>query len=671
MAKRKKKEDELDKLTDEQLLAEEETLSFVDTEDLESLTDEELLAEESKIVGQQPEPVSELESTARGAIQGATLGFADEISGAVESAFTEKTFEQARDESRSNFKDAQVANPVAYIMGEVAGGIATTVSTGGLSAGFRGAAVIGGLAGIGFSNRTGSDLLLDGSIGATFGLAGETVAKGIGKFVQKMFKNSSPKIVRVFEDIGETTRPENVKFESNLIKDAFAGRYGSADEWAITPTFGRQVQNGLDDAPELMKSMFRDKRKQLGGQIEAIIDDLPQKNIDVSDIIDEFKDGLKNNLRNSGADRGARTIIQREILDLIDEGKFATRGGQRIDINKMTPLETMEFKRSIQEIVFSDVTPDGQVNLIKDSPRANEILQKIGNDITERANALDATGKLRAVNKQYSQIIQADSLIPRKEESFKLLKLQDVTGLNKASGEMRTLNQLLEGIDPEFRVKVIREINPRLSAFKLHQAATFTGGTVSTAFRSKAGASAGEGLGGTAGRIIGGIAGAGESAIVNTANAFARARKVFKVPRSVAGIFENSDMIVSKLSTVSPVLAITLSDLISDGNENAVEEFIKELMNNPQSQGQFEDGFGFEGKAVTEEELAQARSQIMGSSMPLAEKIQAISALAADGTVPTEEQMAPRITEPTQQQEERQLSLENLERVKALEKDIE
>lgn len=666
-------------ITDEELLklAGEAGIETVDQKqgNLQNLSDEELLAlaDESgvstapKLPATAVPEITSAESFARGAIQGATLGFADEISGAFESALSDKPFEQARNESRQNFEAAQQANPNAYIIGEVGGGIASTFATGGLSAGYRGAAIVGGMAGIGFSNRTGSALLKDAAIGASFGMAGEKVAKGIGRFTQKFFQRSSNVTKKVFEDLGETTRPENVKFEASLIKDAFNGRLGSADEWVVSGSFGEKVQKGLDETPELMKSIFRDKRKQLGEEIGAIVDDLQVKDVDMSDLVDGFKKGLREELVTSGSDAKAMKIIKEKILDPIDEGTFAVTEGKILNTNQMTPMEATSFKRGVQDVIFNEIDIDGS-SVIQKSPRALRLLNQLGADITERANSLDPSGRLRAVNQQFSQLAQAESLIPKSTEAHKLLRLQDPVSPTKAGSEMRQLNQLLEGVDPEFRAMVVKEINPRLAAFKLHQAANFQGGVVSTAFRAKAGSAAGGGFG-PIGEAAGFVLGAGEAMAVNTANAIGRARKAFKIPRSLPEIFANSDIIISKLSQVSPAAAIALNDAVATGDENAVEEIIKQVMQVQGAQAEFEQGVGFNGKAVTPEEFENARSQIMSSSMPLSEKIVSVNQLEADGTIPLPEQLAPRFT-PSRMNVERDKNIENMNKVKLLEKGL-
>jgi hypothetical protein len=65
------------------------------------------------------------ESALRGVAQGASFGFADEITAALEAALTDKSYEQARDESRANYKAAEEANPLTYNAANIAGGVGT------------------------------------------------------------------------------------------------------------------------------------------------------------------------------------------------------------------------------------------------------------------------------------------------------------------------------------------------------------------------------------------------------------------------------------------------------------------------------------------------------------------------------------------------------------------
>lgn len=141
----------------------------------------------------QPEMI---ESLARGGAQGLSFGLADEATGAIESLFTDKTYEQARDESRKAYAAAEKANPKSYLVGDIGGSVATAFvpGLGALNAG-KGArlaevagkaALQGGLTGFGKSEEeSAGGLLKDTASGAVIGGALGTAGHGLVKGVQK------------------------------------------------------------------------------------------------------------------------------------------------------------------------------------------------------------------------------------------------------------------------------------------------------------------------------------------------------------------------------------------------------------------------------------------------------------------------------------------------------
>lgn len=137
----------------------------------------------------------------RGAAQGASFGFADELTGALESAFSDKSYTDARDESRKAYAEAQDRSPYAYGAGEIAGGFAVPVPGLGAAQGAatlgkavaRGAlhaGAMGALSGLGHSEGQNlADVAKDTAIGAGVGgvvggLTGAAV-HGVGKLAEK------------------------------------------------------------------------------------------------------------------------------------------------------------------------------------------------------------------------------------------------------------------------------------------------------------------------------------------------------------------------------------------------------------------------------------------------------------------------------------------------------
>lgn len=162
-------------------------------------------------------PISKTESAARGVAQGGTFGFADELTGALQaigndigSLITGKqdpnaiapkldefgrvtnpeeltgSYVQRRDESRSNYKAAEAANPGAYIAGEIAGGLASAAVPLGSAGNIYKAAQAGARAGaagsLGFSEADNAKgLVRDVAVGTGLGAAGGAVARGAEK----------------------------------------------------------------------------------------------------------------------------------------------------------------------------------------------------------------------------------------------------------------------------------------------------------------------------------------------------------------------------------------------------------------------------------------------------------------------------------------------------------
>ncbi len=105
-----------------------------------------------------PEP-GRAEALGRGALQGVTLGFSDEIAGAIGSLFSDKSYSQIRDESRQANEAAKQAHGGYYLGGELGGGVASAfipglnVAKGASVAAAAGKmALVGGASGLGSSS---------------------------------------------------------------------------------------------------------------------------------------------------------------------------------------------------------------------------------------------------------------------------------------------------------------------------------------------------------------------------------------------------------------------------------------------------------------------------------------------------------------------------------------
>lgn len=132
--------------------------------------------------------VSMLESGLRGAAQGLSLGTSDEITAGLESAFTDKTYDQALYEAQKANQEARDANPVTYYGSNIAGGVATSFVPGlNIAKGASALAAGAKLAGIGaVSGFAGTDGTVDqrikggltgAALGGVTGVAGQALSK--------------------------------------------------------------------------------------------------------------------------------------------------------------------------------------------------------------------------------------------------------------------------------------------------------------------------------------------------------------------------------------------------------------------------------------------------------------------------------------------------------------
>lgn len=158
-----------------------------------------------------------LESLGRGAEQGATMGFGDELNGAL-SAIAQKAGEHSdenltdlytknRDESRAAMKAAESAHPLVYGAGNIAGGLGTALATAGTGLageGVLGAAkaggAIGAISGLGNSESNtlpgmASDTLKGAAFGAGTGLGIGAIGKGLAAASDL---GAAPKLIGAF-----------------------------------------------------------------------------------------------------------------------------------------------------------------------------------------------------------------------------------------------------------------------------------------------------------------------------------------------------------------------------------------------------------------------------------------------------------------------------------------
>jgi hypothetical protein len=229
---------------------------------------------------------SALESTIRGAIQGYTFKHADEVSGVVEALWNKakgnsaefgELYKKYRDESRENFKKAEEANPNAYMVGEIGGGIGS-VFTPGLGLAKAGtiattagkAAIAGGLYGVGESEKEDlAGLAKDTAIGATTGAVLDVGLRGAGKALKAGGKAASSTGKAIIDQVAKITPGAKGALPSvnrataklaTLVPSQSASKE-TIDEFLSNPDLRRKARGKdfLQEADDLVEGMNTSK----------------------------------------------------------------------------------------------------------------------------------------------------------------------------------------------------------------------------------------------------------------------------------------------------------------------------------------------------------------------------------------------------------------------------
>lgn len=278
---------------------------------------------------------SKKESALRGAAQGASLGFADEIAGGASALYDVATTDKElsdlkplyklhRDESRSSFKKAKEDNPGSYTAGEVGGGIASTVIPGlnagkGIAGAAKAAAKIGALAGFGSSDKEDAvDLAIDSAIGAT---VGGVAGAGLAKAGDLVSKKAIPYVKGKINSTGEKLKgtAEFLAAHDLGLERKTKARLGDAK----TKEIGRfALDNKLNS--------FKDSTKQTMDKVSALKDKGGKMMGEVYDAIDE---------------KELSTFNPREVAEKVDDkiGDF-----WRSDLNKS---EANQYENTIESIL--------------------------------------------------------------------------------------------------------------------------------------------------------------------------------------------------------------------------------------------------------------------------------------------------------------------------------
>ena len=336
-------------------------------------------------------PISKTESALRGAAQGASLGFADEIAGGGEALLDQllgsdqtlgEAYRQHRDESRQAYKAAEEANPKTFIAGTVAGGLATPIpfSTEGnlLKAVGTGAAIgaAGGL-GAGEADLTKGDMggaLSEMKSGAEIGSAGGALFHGLAKIPKALSNTTASKAYELGKQ-GE-----------NLLGKANRQRVGSE----LVDYTG----NLSNDIQSLMDLEAGNKRNLLKAADE-------QGKIDLTDFFNKILPSEESKLPKalSSKDEAARNTLKDVVSRAKSEG------------TDLSPSEIDNFRKKLSNIGFEEQLTDEQVNNLA-KRLSGKLSETLNNEpaLLGKINPETGLNELGQTNKNIEQLKNAQDI---------------------------------------------------------------------------------------------------------------------------------------------------------------------------------------------------------------------------------------------------------------------
>jgi hypothetical protein len=390
-------------------------------------------------------------AAARGAVQGLSLGFADEITGALESAFTKKTYTQARDESRAAYKEAKDEHPLAFGVGELGGGLATLLVPGlnaakgaKLATQAGKAALQGAISGAGASEADDlGGVVSDAAGGAALGAGLQGAIGGLaGRYIDSSVRRAATNTTK---DLAEGAIP------------TFQRRFASMKDLAFKELEpDRAFMAAAKRAPEQARDIAEAKARQFGGQTTPIYDKLDKEvgRVPLASIVGHIDSKIAEASKDYG-DSGALSSALEEVKD----GLIAKAGA-----NKSEDLSHKEVRKWVTGLLKTSFKKMGTISETENAwlaAEAHEVaddflkghLQKVGQTVPELSGDLE---RLTGLNKKIKAYASAEQLMAHKEgrafwkqDGLSAIadgKVNKIAGIGAAATALATGNPMALGL---------------------------------------------------------------------------------------------------------------------------------------------------------------------------------------------------------------------------------
>jgi hypothetical protein len=350
-----------------------------------------------------------LESFTRGAAQGVTLGFADELTGAAD-WLTGGDYQKTRDESRAAYKESQQDNPWSYGAGELGSafvpgfGVAKAASLGAKVA--RGAAM-GAASNVGYEDNKGvGDISLgNAAIGAATGAAFGGISEGISRKLRQAPERVEKRIMQGITEGG-----------NHGIAKKLVGRAGDYEQEAMKVVRAH---------PAIEKAAIHGNTKKLAAATDAAREASGAQIGHVYDVVDGTGETL--------AQRPLSGMLDKEYQKLMSDP--STRGigkalyseidnvweswGGRKDITARELRKTVtnlqnDAKSYYQAAVNGTTPPDGAIAKKLAADMFRDALHEHVEKVAGKHGVGVTVAELKAMNQRHSILINLDNIAATK-----------------------------------------------------------------------------------------------------------------------------------------------------------------------------------------------------------------------------------------------------------------
>lgn len=356
---------------------------------------------------QEPAPAplpefSELESAGLGVLQGGSLGFADEIEGAVRGGYNKLTGDKQsledlylkyRDIARERDKQSAEQNPISHGIGNVGGAVATSLFPGFGGANIGKLMALGAVTGVGASEGTNlADVVKDAEVGAiTGGIAGRLGNK-IGRALTPEARHAAANL-RAVKALDGKIEPGVENVGNVVLKKGLLPFMGGAEG----------TRKGISEATEVVE---KEVQPLLSGATQVIKQNpsvvAGRQALD-NDIV-SFAKQFMNNIEDSEAPKFARQI-GRDAFYWSQKAKGAINDpaklrGVRMDIDQQIDRLSSEAWRPGKEVT------NPRIKFLQD------LRTLINNEVEGLVNsASTGLGKqVKSKFRDYSNLIKAEKL---------------------------------------------------------------------------------------------------------------------------------------------------------------------------------------------------------------------------------------------------------------------